>query len=74
MDYEIETLAELEQIAKTDRLRPVLVRCSCCRFQAPAQDVRRIINALVKDGESLRDMYCSTPISRPMTNLEAYIR
>ena len=71
MDHMIMTFAELAEIARIDRLRPILVRCSCCRFTAPAQDCKRIIDALLDAGDYVRDMYCSTPTA---TFLEKNIR
>jgi len=60
MDHGIESFEELAEIVKRDRLRPVLVRCSCCRFTAAAQDVKRIIDALTVAGDHVRDMYCTS--------------
>lgn len=63
MNHEIMNFADLAEIVKADPMRPVLVRGSCCRFEAPAQDARRIIDALLSDGDSfwVKGMYCSTP-------------
>lgn len=55
------TAAGLEQLARTDRLRPVLVRMGGCRFTAPAQDARKIIDALEAAGDYCRDV--SYPVS-----------
>ena len=37
------TKADLVELAKLDRLHPVLVRCACGRFSCPAQDATHFI-------------------------------
>ena len=47
---------EFTQLATTDRLRLVLVRMDGCRFIAPAQDAKRIIEALEQAGYWCHDV------------------
>lgn len=49
---------QLAQLASTpaDRLSLVLVRMGGCRFLAPAQDAKRIIDALEAAGDYCRDV------------------
>jgi hypothetical protein len=53
---------EVAELAATDadRLTPILVRCGCCRFSAPAQDVKFLTEAVEKAGDYVRD--CSLPV------------
>lgn len=47
---------ELTQLALADRLQLVLVRMDGCRFISPAQDAKRIIDALEQAGDWCRDV------------------
>ena len=50
------TEASLAELARVDRLRPVLVRMGGCRFTAPAQDAAKIIRAMEAAGDYCRDV------------------
>lgn len=50
------TEKELPAIIELDRLTPLLVRCGGCRFCAPAQDIAKLILAVEKSGDYIRDV------------------
>lgn len=47
---------DLPELTRIDRLCPVLVRCGGCRFTCGAQDAARIIQAIERDGDYVRDV------------------
>jgi hypothetical protein len=57
---EVDALASDEQL----RLQPCLVRCNRCRFTAPAQDVKWLIECVEKNGDWCRDV--SIPAGDPI--------
>ena len=51
------TSQDMAEIVTINRLQPLLVRCGGCRFQAPAQDVARLIRLVEATGEEyVRDV------------------
>jgi len=57
------TEAEVEEIAKQEPLKLLLVRCGCGRFLAPAQDVKHFIGIIEKEkSDYIRDV--SIPVGR----------
>lgn len=55
-DIWITSTEQLQELIRTDRLRPLLVRCGRCRFTAPAQDVPFLVEAINKAGDYVRDI------------------
>jgi hypothetical protein len=51
--------ADMDELIALDRLLPVLVRCGGCRFTCPAQDVARIVTAILASGDYVRDIAVS---------------
>jgi len=48
---------DLEEIVQINRLELLLVRCGGCRFMAPAQDIKHLINLVEANGkEYVRDV------------------
>jgi len=48
---------DLKEIVQINRLELLLVRCGGCRFMAPAQDIKRLINLVEATGEEyVRDV------------------
>lgn len=59
------SMAQLDEIAKHDRLRMILVRCGNGRFQCPAQDVRHFVRIIGVEGtDHVRDI--SLPTTDPI--------
>jgi hypothetical protein len=61
------TKADVEYIAQNDRLRQLLVRCGCCRFTCPAQDVEHLVGMIGRDStDYVRDvsLLASDPANR----------
>lgn len=47
---------DIPELIRLDRLCPVLVRCGGCRFTCAAQDCARLIRAVERDGDYVRDV------------------
>lgn len=56
--------ADLQALARDDRLRQVLVRCGGGRFTCAAQDAEHLMGAVEMAGDYVRDV--SLPVSDPM--------
>lgn len=51
------TLHDVRIIAKQDRMMMLLVRCNNCRFIAPAQNIKWLIDIIERDGQDyVRDI------------------
>lgn len=47
---------QLSRVIELDRLAQMLVRCGCCRFVAPAQDVPTLTRYVTAGGDYVRDV------------------
>jgi len=51
------TKEDIAELARLDRLRPVLVRCGACRFSCAAQDVAHLVHIITReDSDYVRDV------------------
>lgn len=44
------------ELKALDRLFPVLVRCGCCRFTCPVQDLAQLVKCIKVGGDYVRDV------------------